>query len=152
MVSQIFTQSQLSVSFQSRQYFDIVEEINHHFCTSIETFCITFCPPVGQVTILVILTTLIIESVSHFMTDYYTDSTIVECVISVHLEERILQDTCREADFVSRRIIISIYSLWSHQPFILINRFSQTAVHIIQSPFVCTASISPIRVLLDVQI
>ena len=53
-----------------------------------------------------------------------TDGTIVECLVCLRVKEGILQDTCREADFVSRRIIIGIDSLWCHVPLVTINRFS----------------------------
>ena len=58
------------------------------------------------------------------MTDYYAYSTIVECCISLRIEERILENTSWEADFIGSRIIVSIHGLRSHEPLILIYRLS----------------------------
>ena len=151
VIGNIFTQCQCTVCIQSRQYFNLVEEVYHYFCTFCKAFCIAFCPPVFQVTIFIELTSLVIESVSHFMSDYYTDSSIVTSIICIHIEERILQNSSRETDFVCRRIVVCIDSLRSHQPFILIYRFADTAQHIIQSPFSCTTHVSPIRIFFYLQ-
>ena len=152
MVCDVLAQSKLSVCFQARKYFDIAKEVCHNLNAFVETFCVASSPPVSQVTVLIELTALVVKSVSHFMTDNYADSTIVECVVSVHIKERILKDTCREADFVSRRIIISVHCLRSHQPFFLIYWFAKTAVVVVQRPFACTAIVCPIRVFLNIEV
>ena len=58
------------------------------------------------------------------MADYYADSTIVECCISLRIEERILENTGWEADLIGSRIIVSIHGLRSHEPLILIHWLS----------------------------
>ena len=63
MVGQVLTQGQSTVSFQTGQHLYIVKEILHHFGTGFEAFRITRCPPIGQVSVLVELTALVIESV-----------------------------------------------------------------------------------------
>ena len=83
MVGKVLAEGETAVGIQIRQYLDVAEEISIHISTLVETFCIFSCPPVLQITASIILTTLIIESVSHLMTDYYADSTIVECSISL---------------------------------------------------------------------
>ena len=101
MVSQVFAQCQFTVSLQARQYFNLVEEIHHHLCAFLETVGITRSPPVGQVSVFVELTALVVESMRHFVTDYYTDGTIVGGIVSFHVEERRLKNSSRETDFVS---------------------------------------------------
>ena len=55
------------------------------------------------------------------MSDDHTDSAIVESIVSIHIEERILQDTSREADFVGSGIIVGIHRLGCHIPVVAIN-------------------------------
>ena len=120
MVGKVLAEGETAVGIQIRQNLDVAEEISIHISTLVETFCIFSCPPVLQITASIILTTLIIESVSHLMADYYADSTIVECCISLRIEERILENTGWEADFIGSRIVVSIHGLRSHEPLILI--------------------------------
>ena len=56
------------------------------------------------------------------MADNNTYGTVVECIIGAHVKERILQDTCREADFICGRIVISVYGLRGHEPLGVVNR------------------------------
>ena len=85
------------------------------------------------------------------MTDYHTDSTVVHRIISVHIEERSLQNSGRETDFVGCRVIISIHRLRCHQPFVLVNRFACFSNHIIEIPLAGTVDIGPIRIIFDFQ-
>ena len=100
MVCQVLAQCQLAVCLQSRKHFNVVEEVYHYLSTFVEAFSIACCPPVTQVTVLVELASLIIESMSHFVSDHNADSSIVEGIVSIHVEERILKNSGREADFV----------------------------------------------------
>ena len=118
MVGKVLAEGETAVGIQIRQHLDVTEEISIHISTLVETFCIFSCPPVLQITASIILTTLIIESVSHLMTDYYADSTIVECSISLRIEERILENTSWEADLIGSRIVVSVHGLRSHEPLI----------------------------------
>ena len=131
MVGNVFAQSQLTIAKQAWKHFNLIEEVNHHLSTLREKLSIFWLPPVLHVTHLVVTAALVVESVSHFMTDNHTDSTIVESIVSIHIEERILKDGCWETDFVSSRIIVSIDNLRAHQPFVTVNRLTQTAVHIV---------------------
>ena len=52
-----------------------------------KVFGILFCPPVNHISVFVVVATLVVEAVSHFMTDYYTNSPIVVGIIGMHIEE-----------------------------------------------------------------
>src|SRR5699024_8152304 len=119
VVGNILTQCHASVGIYARSNLDAIEEVHHHLSTLVQVLGIFSSPPVFQVTVLVVLATLVVESVSHLMTDYHTDGTIVEGIIRIHIEERILQDTGGETDFVRSRVIVSVDGLRSHQPFVL---------------------------------
>ena len=85
------------------------------------------------------------------MTDYHTDGTIVEGIIRIHIEERILQDTGGETDFVGGRVIVSVDGLRSHQPFVLIHRLAGLGYHFGMAPLVGTFHVCPVRVVFDFQ-
>ena len=89
---------------------------------------------------------------SHFVTDNNSNSTIITSIIRVHVKERILKNSCRETNFVRRRIIISIYSLRGHQPFVLIDRFTCLGNHFIMIEMIGTNNIRPVRIILYFQI
>ena len=55
-------------------------------------------------------------NMGHFMTDNYPYSPVVKSIIRIHVKKRILQDTCRKANLIHRRTIISIHSLGCHIP------------------------------------
>ena len=58
------------------------------------------------------------------MTNYHTNSSIVERVVCLSIEERILKDTCREADFVGCWVVVCVYCLWRHHPLVAVNRLT----------------------------
>ena len=120
VVSKVLTKSETAVGVQVRQYLDVRIELGVSVSSLVEILAVVFCPPVFHVAVFVIMTTLVIESVSHFMTDYNTDSSIVECVVGCRVEEWNLQNTGREAYLVGRRIVVSIDGLWRHLPLILV--------------------------------
>ena len=68
------------------------------------------------------------------MTDYHTNGAIVESIVGSGIKERSLQDTGREAYLIGSRIIISIHCLWSHEPLILINRFTGSLLNTLGCP------------------
>ena len=61
------------------------------------------------------------------MTDYHPDGTIVYCIICIGVEERRLQDTCREANLVGCRHVVGIYILRIHEPTLTIYGFAELA-------------------------
>ena len=99
----------------------------------------------------IILTSLIVKSMSHLMADYHADCTVVHSIVRIHIKERRLQDSCREADFIGSRVIISVHCLRSHQPFILVYRFAGFGNHFVIIPFVGTLDICPVRIIFDLQ-
>ena len=151
MIGNIFTQSQLTVSMHTRSYFNTVKEVHHYLGTFLELFSILFRPPLFQVSVFVILTSLIVESMCHLMPDNDSDSTVIHCIIGVHIEKWRLQDSCGEADLIGSRIVISINSLRCHQPFILIYRLTGFGNHFIVIPLTGTLDIRPIRIILNLQ-
>ena len=130
VVCQVFTQRQTTVGIQVRQHLDAREEIGIFVCACYKVFSITFLPPVVHVSILVVATALVIKAVRHLMTDYDTDSAIVEGVVSRWVKERNLQYTSRKANFVSGWVIVGIDRLWSHVPVVTIHWFSCRVVYV----------------------
>ena len=144
MVGNVLTQRHTTVGMYPRCNLDAVKESNHYIGTFLEVLSIFFRPPVFQITVFVVLATLVVEAVCHLMTDYNTDCTVIEGIISIHIEERILQDTGRETDFVRCRIVISVYGLRSHQPLVFIHRLTGFGNHFGISPKVGTFNVVPI--------
>ena len=85
----------------------------------------------------------------HLVTDYDTDRTVVHGIVSFRIEERRLQDGCRETDFVCRRVIISIYGLRAHPPTGSIDRFVYVRQHIIVFEDIGATYIRPVRIVFD---
>ena len=56
---------------------------------------------------------------------YYTYSTIINSIVSIHIKERRLQNSRREDNFIHHRTIVSIHRLWVHKPFCTIYWFTQ---------------------------
>ena len=90
MVRNIFTQGQLSVGMKSGQDLYPIEPIDQHFSSLFKIFRILGSPPIFQITVFIVLTPLIVESVCHLMSDDHSDRTIIKSIVSIHIEERIL--------------------------------------------------------------
>ena len=119
----------------------------HYSYTLFETLGVILVPPCYQISFFVVLAALIVESVSHLMTDYHSNGTIVEGIVSIHIEEWRLQDTSRETNLVGGRVVISIHRLGSHEPFILIYRLVQLGLyHILNLPFVDSKHVAEVAV------
>ena len=58
----------------------------------------------------------------HLVADNATDTTIVYSLVHIRIKERRLEDSCREANLVSCRVVVGIDSLRSHLPLCLVNR------------------------------
>ena len=121
VVGKVLTQSEAAVGIQIRQYLDVAEEISIHIRTLVETLGISWRPPILQVTAGIILATLVVETVGHLMTDYHADGTIVECLVGLGIEERILKNSGWEADFVGGWVVVCVHGLRSHEPLFLIH-------------------------------
>mmetsp|Transcript_30177 Transcript_30177/g.36636 ORF Transcript_30177/g.36636 Transcript_30177/m.36636 type:complete len:223 (-) Transcript_30177:237-905(-) len=73
-------------------------------------------PPVPQVSLKVILPALIVKPVGHLVPDHNPHSTEIHRIIASGIEERILENGCREHDLIQHRMVICIHHLWSHEP------------------------------------
>src|SRR5574344_161643 len=87
-------------------------EIDKHLSTLIKTFLIFCSPPVFLISIIVKLTTLIIESMAHLMTYDGTYSTIIVSIISIYVKERRLKNSSREVDGIIIWLVIGVDGLW----------------------------------------
>ncbi len=63
---------------------------------------------------------LIVKSVRHFVPYYHADSAVIERVVRSCIEVRGLEYAGGKADFVGRRVIICVDSLWRHVPLIFV--------------------------------
>ena len=91
MVSKVLTQRELTVGLQPGQHLNISEIVDTYVGTLSETFGIAVGPPVAHVAILVIVASLVVEAVGHLMTYHHANSTIVEGIIGISIEERRLE-------------------------------------------------------------
>jgi hypothetical protein len=69
-------------------YLEGISLVNHYLDSTLVLLSISLGPPVIQVSISVVLAASIIESMSHLVTNDSSDSTIVDSVISLRIEER----------------------------------------------------------------
>ena len=51
------------------------------------------------------------------MADNNADSAVVHGIIGLRIEERLLEDCCREADLVGGGVVVGVHRLGSHAPF-----------------------------------
>ena len=103
---------------QSRQHLNLVEEVGIEVGALVETFGISGCPPIAHVALVIILATLIVETMRHLVTNDHTDGTIIKGFVGLGIEEWILQNACREANLVGRGVVISVHRLRCHAPLI----------------------------------
>ena len=59
------------------------------------------------------------------MADHHADGAVVHGVVSLGVVERRLEDGCREADLVGRRVIVGVHRLGRHVPLVLIDRLAE---------------------------
>ena len=86
------------------------------------------------------------------MADNHTYGSIVISIVGLHVEERRLKDTGREADFIGRRVIVSVHRLRSHVPFVTVDRLVQLLVYdICQIELIAAHDVGPVTVVLDFQ-
>ena len=60
----------------------------------------------------------------HLVTDNDANRTIVNSIISIHIKEWRLEDTCREADLIRGWHVVGIYLLRAHEPSSPIDRLA----------------------------
>ena len=151
LVGNVFTQSETAVGMNAVHNNDIAILPGQAVGTLRKESGVFGRPPVVQVTFLIVVAALVVESVRHFVADYNTDSAIVNSIVSFRIEERRLQDGGRETNLVRCRIVISVYRLRAHSPTSLIDRFVYIRQHIIDFKDIGTAHVRPIRIIFDLQ-
>ena len=124
VVGDILAQCKLAVCVEAGENLNLVEEVHDDLCALVELGCILVGPPVCEVTLLVELTALVVEAVGHLVADDNSDGTIVERVVLIHVKERVLEDTCREADLVCCGVVVCVHGLWCHVPLLAVNRLA----------------------------
>ena len=145
VVGQVLAESQLTFGAKAGQYFNLVKEVRHHLGALFELGAVLGCPPQTQVTVLVELRALVIEAVSHLVAYDNADGTVVEGIVCLHVEEGRLQDSGREADLVSRGIIVSVHHLRWHIPLCVIHGLVQfTAHHVLNLPLAGLLDVLPV--------
>ena len=127
------------------QHLDSVELLDEHLGTLVESGCVGCGPPIVQVAVLVELATLIVETVSHLVTDHNADSTVVHRVVSLRVVEGGLQNRCGEADLVGGGVVVSVHGLGRHKPLLAIDGLAQFSEVIGRVPSICALDVLPIR-------
>jgi len=85
-------------------------------------YAIILCPPIVELTFMVVLSALIVKTMGHLVANDSSHGSIIDGIVSFHIEEWRLQDSCREYNFIKIRMIVCIYGLRSHLPFNSISR------------------------------
>ena len=131
MVTDILSEGEFAVGHQCRRItlgrkdHDLVELVCKHLGLCLELGRILFCPPGRHVAVLVEEASLVVESVRHLMSDNDSDRSVVDRVVSIRIEERRLEDSCREADLVGGRVVICVDGLRRHAPLSLVGRLAE---------------------------
>src|SRR5579883_242894 len=97
------------------------ELIDNTLSSLLKILKVRLTPPILEITLSIILRSVIVEAVSHFMADNSTDRTVVKSFISREIEERRLKNAGREDDLIHRRIVIRVDGRRSHAPFSTVN-------------------------------
>ena len=69
--------------------------------------------------------TVVVETVTDFVSDDRADTSVIGRVIRLDIEKRRLQDGGREDNLIPLRVVISVDSLRGQEPFRLVNRSIQ---------------------------
>ena len=88
LIGNVLAQSETSVGMNAVHNNDITILLSQTVGTLRKESGVFGCPPVTQIAFLVIVTSLVVKSVSHFVADHDTDSTIVHGIVSFRIEER----------------------------------------------------------------
>ena len=131
LISNILAESETAVCLGAGSDFNAVKLCDELVGESVKSLGIGCGPPVGEVTVFVELTTLIVEAVCHFMTDHHTDGAVVDGVVSLGIKERSLQNTCREADFVCSGIVVCVDGLGRHVPAAAVYGFAVVCIVVV---------------------
>ena len=81
-------------------------------------------PPITKISDGVELPALVIEAMSHFVSDDGANPAVINCVVGIGVEERRLQNSSRENDLIHVRVVIRVHRRRCHAPFGAIDRFA----------------------------
>ena len=147
MIGHVLAQCERAVGVESWQHLYAVVELAHHLNAFCEALCVLVAPPLAQVAVLVVLGSLVVESVSHLMSDDYTDGSVVEGIVGLHVEEWGLQNAGREAYLVGGGIVVGVHGLRCHEPLVAIYRLVELrANHLLDFPLVAGKNIAQITI------
>ena len=105
---------------------ELVEQFGELGGALVELLGVFLSPPVVEVAHFVVLAALVVEAVGHLVTYHYADATVVDGIVSVHVEERRLKDGGGEHDFVHFGTVVSVDGLGRHEPFFLVDGLAET--------------------------
>mmetsp|Transcript_16420 Transcript_16420/g.24563 ORF Transcript_16420/g.24563 Transcript_16420/m.24563 type:complete len:229 (-) Transcript_16420:859-1545(-) len=95
---------------------------HHYFHPFFIFFSILFCPPLNHVAFKVKLSTLIIETMSHFMPYNCTNGTEIDSGVCTGIEHGCLKNGSREYNLIETRVVVCVDRLRSHEPLLFICR------------------------------
>src|SRR5437762_4071549 len=116
-IGEILTQRQFAVYVQAVEHRVRIELRCDQTRSCLELRQIGGTPPVAEIALRVELRALVVEAVSHLVTDDGAHAAIVDGVVGVWIEERGLHDASGKHDLVHRGIVVRIYRWWCHPPF-----------------------------------
>ena len=93
---------------EARQDFQFVVLLDHQAGAGLVGLHVLGRPPVLQVALGIILATLVVEAVGHFMADHHADGAVVHRVVRQGIEERRLQDAGGEDDLVHQGVVVGV--------------------------------------------
>ncbi len=105
--------------------------LDESLCAGTEFGTVVIGPPVDQVAVAVVLGALVVEAVADLVADHRADPAVVRRVVGLGIEERRLQNRCREDNFVHPGVVVGVDGLRRHEPFVAVDRpaeFGQAAV------------------------
>src|SRR2546425_2369045 len=118
-----FAENQLAVQVQAVGSLITSELLAHTVGPRHELVSVFRRPPGAKVSLRIELASLVIKTMSYFMSDDGANGAVVESIISLRIKERGLQDPGGKDDFVVGRIVVSIDGGRRHHPFGLVDGF-----------------------------
>ena len=151
VVGDVLTEGEgtVGIGFRIVENLDSVEGVDKDLLVVVEVLRVFLGPPVVEVAVLVVVATLVVEAVGQLVTDDNTNSAIVSGIVSIELEERRLEDSCGEADFVGCWVVVGVDRLRSHTPLIAVDGLVDLAEHIIHIELVAANDVGIVAVVLD---
>src|SRR5947209_10419672 len=124
IIGGVLAQRQLAVEMYTRNRLESRILVRYTSCALLKLLRIDRGPPVAQIALCIEVAPLIVESVRQLVTDHHPDTAIVDRIIQPLVEERRLQDSCREVDVVLQCAVIRIYRRRSHAPLRPVHRLA----------------------------